>query len=58
MPVLSSDQSEFGGYDRTELNYLYYTQAVQGNKDHHQLLLYLPARTAMVLKKQPIRSVH
>ncbi len=57
-PVLSTDQSDFGGFNRTEINYLYYTQPLPYNREHHQLLLYLPARTAIILKKEAIRSVH
>ncbi len=54
--VLTSDEEPFGGFNRIDKQQLYYSQAnMHGN---HQLLLYLPARTAMIMKKMKIRRVY
>ena len=42
--VLSSDNSRFGGFDRTDESYEYETY-------EHQLSLYLPSRVALVLAR-------
>ena len=42
--VLSTDDQQFGGYDRVDTAMEYYTGSSK------QLKLYLPARTALVLK--------
>lgn len=56
--VLCTDQPEFGGFDRVDMNHMYYTQQLPLDAKQHQLMLYLPARTGSVFKKQHIRSVH
>lgn len=52
--VLSSDSGRYGGYDRIEEDFPYYTLPVGGITSQHYLRLYLPARTALVLKKTDI----
>lgn len=47
--VLNSDDSQFDGFDRVNDNYNYHTLKITG-KD--LLRVYIPARTAFVLKKQ------
>lgn len=49
--VLNTDSSRFGGYDRVDEDISYYTLPSGGLTSQHFLKLYLPARTAMVLKK-------
>ncbi|TAJ12967.1 1,4-alpha-glucan-branching enzyme [Marinilabiliaceae bacterium JC017] len=56
--VLTTDQPDFGGFDRVDMSHLYYSQPIEHGGDHHQILLYLPARMAMVLKRQKIRRVY
>lgn len=56
--VLSTDQPEFGGFDRVDQAHMYYSQALPLDHKQHQLLLYLPARTGLVFQRMPIRSVH
>jgi 1,4-alpha-glucan branching enzyme len=52
--ALSTDNGRFGGQDRIDEAIPYYT-IPSGNKDkQHWLHLYLPARTALVLKREEI----
>ncbi|MBC2715733.1 MAG: 1,4-alpha-glucan-branching enzyme [Desulfobacteraceae bacterium] len=51
--IFNSDMAVFGGHDRLEKNQIHFTKA--HGSDHfqpHQLSLYLPTRTAVILKKQ------
>ncbi len=52
--VLNSDSGRFGGYGRVEEDFPYYTIPSGGITSQHYLRLYLPARTALVLKKVDI----
>lgn len=56
--VLSTDEGRFGGFDRSDLAYVYYSEALPFEKDQHQVKLYLPARSAMVLQKKAIARLH
>ena len=47
--ALSTDEGAFGGFDRVDTAYRYPTQVVDGQLG---ILCYLPARTAVVLKKE------
>ncbi len=47
--VLSTDNEDFGGFGRVDENYLYYAKKSNDNKLGFNL--YLPSRTAIVLKK-------
>ena len=49
--VLNTDSGRFGGNDLVDEEISYYTHPVSGPKSQHYLKLYLPARTALVLKK-------
>ena len=53
VPVLSTDDSAFGGWDNVRMDYVY-----QPNHRHPEygqgFPVYLPAFTALVLKKQPL----
>ncbi|HNX66125.1 MAG TPA: alpha amylase C-terminal domain-containing protein [Bacteroidales bacterium] len=54
--VLSSDSSSFGGQERIDMNITYMSSPKYGRYTvaaEQQLLLYLPSRTAMVLKEIP-----
>jgi 1,4-alpha-glucan branching enzyme len=57
-PVLSTDRTEYGGFGRIEENRSYRTVPEKTFFPNYMLKLYLPARTAMVLRKEAIRSVH
>jgi 1,4-alpha-glucan branching enzyme len=48
--VLSSDNGRFGGYDRVDEDLTYYTLPAGSQGSQHYLRLYLPARTAIVMK--------
>ncbi len=48
---LNTDSGKFGGYDRIQEDIPYYTLPSGGLTSQHYLKLYLPARTAIVLKK-------
>ncbi|WP_346856262.1 alpha amylase C-terminal domain-containing protein [uncultured Draconibacterium sp.] len=49
--VLNTDSGCFGGNDLVDEDISYYTMPVGGMDSQHYLKLYLPARTAYVLKK-------
>ncbi|PIF05843.1 MAG: 1,4-alpha-glucan-branching enzyme [Draconibacterium sp.] len=55
--MLSTDSGRFGGKDRIDENLTYYTMPSGGITSQHYLKLYLPARTALVLKKVDIPKV-
>jgi 1,4-alpha-glucan branching enzyme len=55
--VLNTDEYRFGGQNRIDMQITYYTVPAGGLTSQHYLLLYLPARTALVLEKQEIKRV-
>ena len=55
--VLNTDEERFGGQNRIDDQLTYYTHPSGGLTSQHYLLLYLPARTALVLEKQAIKKV-
>lgn len=55
--VLSSDESRFGGYDHIDLSTVHRTTVERSFGLKQRLNLYLPARTAQVLKKMPVPRV-
>lgn len=54
---LNTDEERFGGQNRIDGQMTYYTIPSGGLTSQHYLRLYLPARTALVLKKQEVRKV-
>ncbi len=50
--VLNTDNGRYGGYDRIDEELTYYTLPHAGPNSQHYLKLYLPARTAVVLKRE------
>jgi 1,4-alpha-glucan branching enzyme len=54
--VLNTDAGCFGGFDRIDEDFHYYTLPGIDSKKQHYLRLYLPARTAVVLKKIDIQK--
>jgi len=55
--LFNTDESRFGGQNRIDKSMIYYTRPSGGLTSQHYLNLYLPARTAMVLKKEPFKRV-
>ena len=49
--ILSTDEGRFGGYDRISTTYVY--TAYRNDEGKLGFQIYLPSRTAMVLKKLP-----
>ena len=49
--ILSTDEKDFGGYDRISTEYVYTAKRADDGRLGFQV--YLPSRTAMVLKKLP-----
>ena len=49
--VLNTDSGCYGGNDMVDEDIVYYTLPVDGINSQHFLKMYLPARTALVLKK-------
>jgi 1,4-alpha-glucan branching enzyme len=56
--VLNSDREEYGGFSRVDDYLTYYSTPVSKQSTVHQLKLYLPNRTALVLKKMPTAKVY
>ncbi len=56
--VLNTDAGWFGGFDRIDEDISYYTMPSGGITSQHYLRLYLPARTALVLKKIDFQKVN
>ncbi len=54
--ALSTDSEKFGGFERIDTSYIYYSENIPFSEDH-QIKLYIPARIAMVLEKQKISRV-
>ena len=55
--ILNTDSGRFGGHDLVDENLSYYTMPSSGITSQHYLKLYLPARTAFVMKKIDIPKV-
>jgi 1,4-alpha-glucan branching enzyme len=57
--VLNTDSSKYGGYGNVKDEQLYFTKPAHkiSSNTAHFLMVYLPSRTAMVLKKIPTRSL-
>jgi len=55
--VLNSDGIAYGGKGLVDERITYYTQAEQSVAPRQLLKLYLPARSALVLKRLPVRKV-
>lgn len=58
--ILDSDDAAFGGFNRIDRNSLYLSirkAARQTLATPYYLYLYLPSRTAIVLKREPVRKV-
>jgi 1,4-alpha-glucan branching enzyme len=56
--VLNTDSGRFGGNDLVDENIKYYTLPSAGIDSQHYLKLYLPSRTALVLKKIDFKKVN
>lgn len=55
--VLNTDSGHFGGNDLVDEELSYYTLPSAGITSQHYLKMYLPARTALVLKKVDFQKV-
>lgn len=51
--VFSSDRSAYGGYDRIDESIRYAPHRIVNTNFAHAITLYAPARTAIVLERQP-----
>ncbi|MBQ3634154.1 MAG: alpha amylase C-terminal domain-containing protein [Bacteroidales bacterium] len=49
--VMSTDEGRFGGFDRNDMFFVFYTQQLGGQDI---LRLYIPSRSAMILKRKDI----
>lgn len=58
--LLTTDDEEFGGQNRIDKSYIYYTtsEGQISTLKSNSLALYLPARTGMVLKLDQIKKVY
>jgi 1,4-alpha-glucan branching enzyme len=55
--VLNTDGHAYGGQNRVDENITYYTLPEKGLNNSHLLKLYLPARTAIVLRKEEFKKI-
>lgn len=55
--ILQTDAHAYGGFNRIDDRMTYYSIPEAGLGSTHYLKIYLPARTAIVLKSQPYRSI-
>lgn len=55
--ILSTDENRFGGYDHIDLSTVHRTSVERSFGLKQRLDLYLPARTAVVLKRVPVPKV-
>jgi 1,4-alpha-glucan branching enzyme len=55
--VLQTDAHVYGGFNRIDDRMTYYSIPEAGFGSTHYLKMYLPSRTAIVLKNQPYRSI-
>jgi len=55
--LFHTDEGRFGGQDRIDMQITYYTRPSGGLSSPHFLNLYLPARTAIVLKKEQFKRI-
>lgn len=55
--VLNTDAQRYGGFNRIDDRLTYYTIPEAGLGSNNYLKIYLPARTAIVFKKQPTQSI-
>jgi 1,4-alpha-glucan branching enzyme len=55
--VLNTDEERFGGQNRIDNQLTYFTHPSGGLNGQHYLLLYLPARTAIVFEKLEFKKV-
>lgn len=53
--ALNTDDKEFGGHGLVDNSVIHFTQPNQGQ---HWLKFYIPARSALVMKRLPVRRVH
>jgi 1,4-alpha-glucan branching enzyme len=56
--VLNSDNEKYGGFSRIDDQITYFSTPLAKQSHVHELKLYLPNRTAMVLKKLPTPKVY
>ena len=55
--LFHTDEACFGGQERIDKSIIYYTRPSGGLSSQHYLNLYLPARTAIVLEREPFKRV-
>lgn len=55
--VLNTDSGIYGGFDRIDERIKYYTLPINEDINRHQLKLYLPARSAFVLKREEYKKL-
>jgi 1,4-alpha-glucan branching enzyme len=56
--TLSSDSKKFGGFGNIDESVLYISERIGGVSGKDWLKVYMPPRTALVLKRKPTLSVY
>jgi 1,4-alpha-glucan branching enzyme len=56
--MLNSDSEKYGGFNRIDDKLTYYSAPLDRQTNVHQVKLYLPSRTALVLKRIPTPRVY
>ena len=55
---LSSDELRFGGFGRLDEQQIFKSMLLDSEGQNFQIKMYLPARTGIILKKEPIPNVY
>jgi len=58
LTILCSDSDEFGGFERVDTSIIHFSEPLPFNSFKHQLKLYIPSRTALILKRIVTKSVY
>ena len=56
--VLNSDHPDFGGFNRIDESLNYYSEPIPLQRSIHQVKLYIPSRTVLVLARLEIKSIY
>ena len=55
--ILSSDNKEFGGFERIDTSRIYYSRALASMAKYHKLDVYIPSRCALVFEHIPSKRM-
>ncbi|MBI9067525.1 MAG: alpha amylase C-terminal domain-containing protein [Salinivirgaceae bacterium] len=56
--IMGTDELPFGGFGRVDESQSFYSLIIDGTDKEHQIKVYIPSRTAIILEKQAIPKVY